>query len=60
MVWWLSPGFMRSFGLDVDCLAAQTAKPWGHDQLFHSVLGLLQVDTSVYERELDISAVCRR
>jgi len=60
MVWWLSAGFKRNFGLDVDCLAAQSAKPWGHDHLFHSVLGLLQVDTSVYERDLDISAVCRR
>jgi lipid A ethanolaminephosphotransferase len=60
MVWWLSTGFMRSFGLDGDCLAAQAARPWGHDQLFHSVLGLLQVDASVYERGLDISAACRR
>jgi lipid A ethanolaminephosphotransferase len=60
MVWWLSADFTRSFGLDGDCLATQAAKPWGHDQLFHSVLGLLQVDTSVYDRGLDISAVCRR
>ncbi|MBC7941007.1 MAG: sulfatase-like hydrolase/transferase, partial [Chitinophagaceae bacterium] len=59
MVWWLSKGFTRSFGLDRDCLAAQTTRPWGHDQLFHSLLGLLQVETSVYERALDISAACR-
>lgn len=60
MVWWLSAGFTSSFGLDRNCLAGQTSQPWGHDQLFHSVLGLLQVETSVYERKLDISAVCRR
>lgn len=60
MVWWLSAGFASSFGLDRHCLAAQTAKPWRHDELFHSVLGLLQVQTSVYEPELDISAACRR
>ena len=60
MVWWLSPGFTSSFALDRDCLAAQTAKPWAHDHLFHSVLGLLQVQTSVYEPALDVSAACRR
>ncbi|MGQ3050788.1 MAG: phosphoethanolamine transferase [Roseateles sp.] len=60
MVWWLSDGFTTSFGLDRSCLAAQAGRPWGHDQLFHSVLGLLQVQTSVYERKLDISAACRQ
>ena len=60
MVWWLSPTFVTSFGLDSACLAAQTAKPWAHDNLFHSVLGLLQVSTSVYDRALDVSAPCRR
>lgn len=60
MVWWLSPGFTSSFGLSRECLADQAAKPWGHDNLFHSTLGLLQVQTSVYERSLDISAACRR
>ncbi len=60
MVWWLSDGFTRNFGLDRNCLAEQTRQPWGHDHLFHSVLGLLQVQTSVYEPKLDISAACRR
>ena len=60
MVWWLSDGFTTSFGLDRSCLEAQAGQPWGHDQLFHSVLGLLEVQTSVYERKLDISAARRR
>lgn len=60
MVWWLSPGFMSSFGLDRDCLAGQARQPTTHDALFHSVLGLLQVQTNVYNSALDISAACRR
>jgi lipid A ethanolaminephosphotransferase len=60
MVWWLSEGFTSSFSLDRNCLARQIARPWAHDQLFHTVLGVLQVETSVYERKLDISAACRR
>ncbi len=59
MVWWLSAGFKKSFGLDQSCLKKQTTKPWAHDELFHTVLGLLQVQTSVYERKFDISAGCR-
>jgi lipid A ethanolaminephosphotransferase len=59
MVWWLSSEFMASFDLNRDCLAAQTAKPLAHDHLFHSVLGLLQVQSAVYEPAFDVSAACR-
>ncbi len=60
MVWWLSAGFKNSFGLDQNCLKQQTTRSWAHDGLFHTVLGLLQVETQVYERALDISAACRQ
>jgi lipid A ethanolaminephosphotransferase len=59
MVWWLSEGFSSRMGLNTACLAAQTRKPWLHDHWFHSVLGLLQVRTSVYEGAFDITAACR-
>ncbi|MFZ5543127.1 MAG: phosphoethanolamine transferase [Pseudomonadota bacterium] len=60
MTWWLSPGFLGSFGLERTCLGGQALKPWSHDNLFHTVLGLLQVDTNVYAPELDIASACRR
>lgn len=60
MVWWFSRGFLDSLGLDRGCLAAQTAKAWSHDNLFHSVLGLLRIETKDYAAELDISGACRR
>jgi lipid A ethanolaminephosphotransferase len=60
MVWWLSPGYLGSFGFERSCLAAQADKPWSHDNLFHTVLGLLRVDTRVYEAALDIAGPCRR
>ncbi|WP_284617961.1 phosphoethanolamine transferase [Aquabacterium humicola] len=59
MVWWLSPGLLASTGLDRGCLAAQTARPWTHDDLFHTTLGLLDVRTTAYEPALDIAAPCR-
>jgi lipid A ethanolaminephosphotransferase len=60
MVWWLSPGFTSSFGINRTCLSKQASKSWGHDHLFHTVLGLLHVETSVYESPLDLAAACRR
>lgn len=58
MVWWLSSGLAERAGLERACLAAQAARPWTHDSLFHTTLGLLDVQTAVYERALDIAAPC--
>lgn len=60
MVWWLSQAFLARFSLNRSCLEGQAAKPWSHDNLFHSVLGLLRVETRDYDRKLDISGPCRR
>lgn len=60
MVWWFSRGFLDSLGIDRGCLATQTDKAWSHDNLFHSVLGLLRIETKDYAAELDISGACRR
>lgn len=60
MVAWVSPGFAASAGIDMACLRQRAAQPVSHDHLFHSVLGLLDVSTSVYEKDWDFSATCRR
>ena len=60
MVLWLSPGYAASFGLDQECLRRRAAEPVAHDHLFHSVLGMLEVRTEVYEAPLDLTAGCRR
>ena len=45
MVMWFSPGFASSFGVDTACLRQQALQPASHDNLFHTVLGLLDVQT---------------
>ena len=60
MVMWFSPGYISSFGLDADCLRRRAQQPATHDNLFHSVLGLLDIRTTIYEPSLDISASCRQ
>lgn len=60
MVMWFSPGFAQAAGLDVNCMRERAAVPASHDHLFHTLLGLTDVSTAIYEPALDISATCRR
>jgi len=59
MVMWFSPGYAADFSLDISCMRARAAQPATHDNLFHSVLGLLEVRTQAYEPALDLSLGCR-
>ena len=60
MTWWLSPGYTASFGLDTACLKREAARARTHDNLFHTTMGLLQVQSREYEPALDITRACRR
>jgi lipid A ethanolaminephosphotransferase len=60
MLMWFSDGFAKSRGLDLACLAQRAKQPASHDHLFHSMLGLLDVRTALYEPPLDFTAACRR
>ena len=59
-VMWLSPAFRHSFGIDEECLRAHAAEAASHDNLFHSLLGVLDVSTKAYDRQLDLFAPCRK
>ena len=56
MVMWLPPTATTS---KPDCLTAQLNTPFSHDNLSHTVLGLMGVQTEVYRAALDVSAPCR-
>lgn len=59
MVVWLSQGLLRDGRLDAQCLLRESKRPASHDNLFSSVLGLMQVRTRVYQPSLDLFASCR-
>lgn len=59
MIVWLSPGFPASQAVDRRCLKSRAGAALSHDNLFHSVLGLLDVETEVYESGRDFFAGCR-
>lgn len=55
---WLDADFSTSMGLQKDCLAQSTARPTSHDNLFPSVLSMMNVATSVYDAKLDVFSGC--
>ncbi|WP_295484952.1 phosphoethanolamine--lipid A transferase [uncultured Pseudomonas sp.] len=56
---WFSDSYRQDFAVDTDCLAKLRDAPLSQDNLFHSMLGLLQVHTQVYQQSLDLFAGCR-
>ena len=59
MLMWFSAGYGASLGFDTACLARRAKQPAHHDHLFHTVLGLLDVQTAVREMSLDLINPCR-
>lgn len=57
---WLSDGYLARFHIDGKCLAARAGQAFSHDNVFHSVLGMLNVSTAVYNPALDIFRACNR
>ena len=59
MLAWFSDSYQKSFSVDTHCLQLSREKPLSQDNLFHSMLGLLEVNSKVYNPELDMFAGCR-
>ena len=59
MLAWFSDSYRKSFDVDVDCLQQSRDRSLSQDNLFHSMLGLLQVKTALYNPDLDLFATCR-
>ena len=58
MITWLSPSFEQLSRVNTRCLQANRDRSLSHDNLFHSVLGLMAVKTTAYKREQDFFAAC--
>jgi lipid A ethanolaminephosphotransferase len=59
MVMWLSEGYRRTAGVDLECLQTRAGASYSHDNIFHSVLGILGIATDAYVPSLDIFSACR-
>jgi lipid A ethanolaminephosphotransferase len=56
---WFSPGLQAAERLDVDCVRRLRDGAYSHDNLFHSALGLLDVESPAYDGAQDLFRACR-
>jgi len=54
MIFWFSESF-RQEGIGVGAMEAMLDRECSHDNIFHTLLGLFEVETAVYDRNLDLS-----
>ncbi|WP_456023269.1 phosphoethanolamine transferase [Pseudomonas protegens] len=59
MLAWFSDNYQKAYSVDTHCLQMSRDKPLSQDNLFHSMLGLLEVKSKVYQPGLDMFAGCR-
>ena len=60
MLFWANHDFASISNLDMNCLRRHAhQQEFSHDNIFHSVLGLMDVRTSEYQTQLDLFASCR-
>ena len=59
MVMWMDSDFTTAMQVNTACLSENATQPISHDNLFHSVLGLLNVSTTVRDAALDLTAPCK-
>lgn len=59
MLVWSSGGLRATTGLDERCLQGRAQDALSHDNVFHSMLGMLDVSTAAYRPGLDPFARCR-
>ena len=59
LVAWFSEGMQRREKLSTRCLQGDLDKPYSHDNLFHTALGVMDVQSPGYKAGLDMFASCR-
>ena len=59
MVLWMSDRYQTALGVSMDCVRQKSALPLSHDNMFSSILGLADVQTTVIDPSLDLTKGCR-
>ncbi len=59
MVIWMSERFRATLGLDQGCLGAKAGDEVSHDNMFSTILGMMDVTTTARDEGLDLAAGCR-
>lgn len=58
---WMSPNFSDEKSVNINCMKANSElkELYSQDYIFHSLLGVMDVETKAYDHNLDLFATCR-
>lgn len=59
MIFWASPGFKQRVAVEPSCAREQSRESVSHDHVFHTLLDLLEIQSTAKRRDLAIFAGCR-
>jgi lipid A ethanolaminephosphotransferase len=59
LILWLSEAYKAQFNINNECLSKQASSKLSHDNLFHSILGFMDIQTTSKNKALDIFSKCR-
>lgn len=59
MFLWFSDNLKERLGLNEACMKSRAEIPSSHDQIFSTMLGILDVKSKLYEGRLDLTSQCR-
>ncbi|MDR2777778.1 MAG: sulfatase-like hydrolase/transferase [Rickettsiales bacterium] len=59
MLLWFSSGSGQGFRVSESCLRNKLSEKLSHDNIFHSLLGLFNIESKQYDKNLDLFRSCR-
>lgn len=60
MLFWSAASYDTATGLDRSCLDGTLATELSHDNIFHTILGTMEVQARHYDPALDFTSACRK
>ena len=59
LIVWTDQRYRALSGLDMGCAKTRAGDALSHANVYHTLLGMMNVETAVYRPELDILGACR-
>jgi len=59
MILWMSETMQREDHIDYACMKKYINEKLSHDNIFHSMVGLMEIDSKTYDKNLDMFEKCR-
>jgi lipid A ethanolaminephosphotransferase len=59
LILWVSPGLEAAQNINIECARRRKDETYSHDNIFHTSVGLLEIETPAYKDALDVFHACR-